>query len=122
MNRPIGERRLTLATVAAASGEDICPFDTSSTGRSVFRAFADARARFGGKRVCVVDVDDGKRTFDDILRGALALGHALKAGTKKGECVGVMLPTGAGVIATFLAVSAYGRVPAMLNFTSGPAA
>jgi acyl-[acyl-carrier-protein]-phospholipid O-acyltransferase/long-chain-fatty-acid--[acyl-carrier-protein] ligase len=113
---------LTLATVAAASGEDICPFDISSTGRSVFRAFADARAKFGGKRVCVVDVDDGKRTFDDILRGALALGHALKAGTKKGECVGVMLPTGAGVIATFLAVSAYGRVPAMLNFTSGPAA
>jgi acyl-[acyl-carrier-protein]-phospholipid O-acyltransferase / long-chain-fatty-acid--[acyl-carrier-protein] ligase len=113
---------LTLATVAAASGEDICPFDISSTGRSVFRAFADARAKFGGKRVCVVDVDDGKRTFDDILRGALALGHALKAGTKKGECVGVMLPTGAGAIATFLAVSAYGRVPAMLNFTSGPAA
>ncbi len=33
-----------------------------------------------------------------------------------------MLPTGAGAIATFLAVSAYGRVPAMLNFTSGAAA
>src|SRR6202000_3524587 len=58
----------------------------------------------------------------DSMRGPLALGHALKAGTRKGECVGVMLPTGAGAIATFLAVSAYGRVPAMLNFTSGPAA
>ena len=113
---------MTLATVAAASGEDVCPFDISSTGKSVFRGFVDARAKFGGKRVCIFDVDDSERTYDDILRGALALGHALKAGTRKGECVGVMLPTGAGAIATFLAVSAYGRIPAMLNFTSGAAA
>ncbi|HWA92221.1 MAG TPA: AMP-binding protein [Rhizomicrobium sp.] len=113
---------MTLATVAAASGEDVCPFDISSTGKPVFRAFAQARARFGGQRVCIVDVDDSQRNYDDILRGALALGHALKSGTRKGECVGVMLPTGAGAIATFLALSAYGRVPAMLNFTSGAAA
>ncbi len=119
---PGEDEDLTLATVAAASGEDVCPFDISSTGKSVFRAFAAARSRFGGKRVCIIDVDDSERNYDDILRGALALGHALKAGTKKGECIGVMLPTGAGAIATFLAVSAYGRVPAMLNFTSGPAA
>jgi acyl-[acyl-carrier-protein]-phospholipid O-acyltransferase/long-chain-fatty-acid--[acyl-carrier-protein] ligase len=94
----------------------------SSTAKPVFRAFAAARAKFGGKRVFVVDVDDSERTYDDIMRGALALGHALKAGTRSGECVGVMLPTGAGAIATFLAVSAYGRVPAMLNFTAGAAA
>jgi acyl-[acyl-carrier-protein]-phospholipid O-acyltransferase/long-chain-fatty-acid--[acyl-carrier-protein] ligase len=116
------ERALTLATVAAASGEDVCPFDISSTGKPVFRAFAQARGKFGGKRTCIVDVDDSERNYDDILRGALALGHALKSGTRSGECVGVMLPTGAGAIATFLALSAYGRVPAMLNFTAGPAA
>jgi len=113
---------LTLSTIAAASGEDVCPFDISSTGRPVFRAFVRARAEFGGSRICIADVDDSERSYDDIMRGALALGHALKAGTKAGECVGVMLPTGAGAIATFLALSAYGRVPAMLNFTSGAAA
>jgi acyl-[acyl-carrier-protein]-phospholipid O-acyltransferase/long-chain-fatty-acid--[acyl-carrier-protein] ligase len=113
---------LTLSTIAAASGEDVCPFDIASADKSVFRAFATARSRFGGKRVCVVDVDDSPRSYDDIMRGALALGHALKAGTKYGECVGVMLPTGAGAIATFMALVAYGRVPAMLNFTAGAAA
>jgi acyl-[acyl-carrier-protein]-phospholipid O-acyltransferase/long-chain-fatty-acid--[acyl-carrier-protein] ligase len=119
---PLGSETLTLATVAAASGEDVCPFDISSTGQSVFRGFARARAKFGGKRVCVIDVDDAERSYDDLMRGAFALGHALKAGTKPGECVGVMLPTGAGAIVTFLAVTAYGRVPAMLNFTAGAAA
>ena len=113
---------MTLSTVAAASGEDVCPLDMSTTSQSVFRGFVKARSKFGGKRVCIADVDDSPRTYDDILRGSLALGHALKAGTKAGECVGVMMPTGAGAIAAFFALSAYGRIPAMLNFTSGAAA
>src|SRR5262245_57364989 len=53
------------------------------------------------------------------MRAALALGHALKNGTKRGETVGVLLPTGIGSVITVLALSAYGRVPAMLNFTAG---
>ncbi len=113
---------MTLATVAAASGEDIMPFDVDNTGKSVFAAFAAARQKFDGERVCIVDVDDSERTYDDIMRGTLALGSALRAGTKSGDCVGVMLPTGAGAIVAFLALSAYGRIPAMLNFTSGAAA
>ncbi len=113
---------MTLATVAAASGEEIVPFDIAGTYKPVFSAFAKARSKFGGKRVCIIDVDDSERTYDDIMRGALALGSALKAGTKAGESVGVLLPTGAGAIVTVLALCAYGRVPAMLNFTSGAAA
>ena len=113
---------MTLATVAAASGEEIVPFDMDVTQRPVFSAFARARAKFGGKRVCIVDVDDSERTYDDIMRGALALGSALRHGTKSGESVGVLLPTGAGAIATVMALFAYGRVPTMLNFTAGAAA
>ncbi len=60
-------------------------------------------------------------TYDEIIRAAFALGHALKKGTKPGEAIGIMLPTGAGSILSFFAVSAYGRVPAMLNFTTGSA-
>src|SRR5262249_25759277 len=58
-------------------------------------------------------------TYDEILKAAFALGHALKSGTKEGDAVGVLLPTGIGSILTFFALSAYGRIPAMLNFTSG---
>jgi acyl-[acyl-carrier-protein]-phospholipid O-acyltransferase/long-chain-fatty-acid--[acyl-carrier-protein] ligase len=113
---------MTLATVAAASGEDIVPFDISHTDRPIFSAFARARAKFGGKRACIVDVDDSERTYDDIMRGALALGNALRTGTHRGESVGVLLPTGAGAIVAVLALCAYGRVPTMLNFSAGAAA
>jgi acyl-[acyl-carrier-protein]-phospholipid O-acyltransferase/long-chain-fatty-acid--[acyl-carrier-protein] ligase len=112
---------LTLATVAAASGEEITPFDIYKTQKPVFHAFAEARAKFGGKKAAIVDVDERVLNYDDILRAALALGHALKKGTRSGDCVGVMLPTGAGATIAFLALSAYGRVPAMLNFTGGVA-
>src|SRR6202012_5286994 len=37
------------------------------------------------------------------------------------EKVGVLLPTGVGAASAFLALSAFGRVPTMLNFTSGDA-
>src|SRR5512146_1735587 len=103
----VGEIRVTLATVAAASGEDVVPFDISTTRQTVFSAFVAARSRFGGKRVCIIDVDDSERTYDDIMRASLALGNALRHGTQRSEKVGVMLPTGAGAIVSFLALSAY---------------
>jgi acyl-[acyl-carrier-protein]-phospholipid O-acyltransferase/long-chain-fatty-acid--[acyl-carrier-protein] ligase len=113
---------VTLATVAAASGEEIVPFDVFRAHKPVFRALAQARSKFGGKRAALVDGDERVLTYDDIVRASLALGHALKAGTHAGEAVGVMLPSGAGAVIAFFAVSAYGRVPAMLNFTAGAAA
>ena len=33
--------------------------------------------------------------------------------------MGVLLPTGIGSVVSVFALSAYGRVPAMLNFTAG---
>jgi acyl-[acyl-carrier-protein]-phospholipid O-acyltransferase/long-chain-fatty-acid--[acyl-carrier-protein] ligase len=95
------------------------PFDPTRARRSLFSAFVDARAQFGRTRAIVTDGDERTLTYDEILRAVLALGHALKAGTKRGETVGVLLPTGIGSVIAVLALSAYGRVPAMLNFTAG---
>jgi acyl-[acyl-carrier-protein]-phospholipid O-acyltransferase/long-chain-fatty-acid--[acyl-carrier-protein] ligase len=112
---------VTVASIAAASGEETVPFDISRSEQPVFRALIDARSRYGADRAALVDGDERVLTYEDIVRAALALGHALKRGTKAGESVGIMLPTGAGSVIAFFAVSAYGRVPAMLNFTSGAA-
>jgi acyl-[acyl-carrier-protein]-phospholipid O-acyltransferase/long-chain-fatty-acid--[acyl-carrier-protein] ligase len=117
----MGKKALAVATIAAASGEDIFPLDLLRSQKSVFQALADSRAEFGGKRAAIVDGDERVLTYDEVLRAALALGHALKKGTKRGESVGIMLPTSAGAVISFFAITAYGRVPAMLNFTNGTA-
>src|SRR5579872_4313423 len=95
------------------------PFDPSSARGSLFRALVEARLEHGGETIALVDGDERALSYDDILLGCFALGSALKDGTRAGECVGVMLPTGAAATVTFFGLSAFGRVPAMLNFTTG---
>jgi acyl-[acyl-carrier-protein]-phospholipid O-acyltransferase/long-chain-fatty-acid--[acyl-carrier-protein] ligase len=94
-------------------------YDPRNAETGVFTALLAARKEYGGKKIVLHDADDRKLSYDEIIRAAFALGSALKKGTRKGEAVGVMLPTGAGAIITFFAVNAYGRVPAMLNFSAG---
>ena len=112
---------MAVATVAAASGEDIVLLDMTRTKKTIFQALIDARARFGGVRQAIIDGDERVVTYDEIVRAVLALGHALKKGTSKGECVGIMLPTSIGAVVSFFGISAFGRIPTMLNFTSGAA-
>ena len=95
------------------------PFDLATARRSVFQALTDARREHGAGKIALVDGDDRTFTYDEVILASFALGSALKRGTHAGECVGVMLPTGAAAALTFFALSAYGRVPTMLNFTSG---
>jgi acyl-[acyl-carrier-protein]-phospholipid O-acyltransferase/long-chain-fatty-acid--[acyl-carrier-protein] ligase len=85
----------------------------------LFSGFLRARSQFGGKKQIILDGDERALTYDEITRASFALGSALKSHTNKDENVGVMLPTGAGAIIAFYALQAYGRVPAMFNFTSG---
>ena len=110
---------LAAANVTAFSGADILPLDMIRTEKSIFQALIDARARYGGKRQAIVDGDERVMTYDELVRAALALGNALKKGTSLRESVGVMLPTSIASVVTFFGVSAFGRVPTMLNFTSG---
>jgi acyl-[acyl-carrier-protein]-phospholipid O-acyltransferase/long-chain-fatty-acid--[acyl-carrier-protein] ligase len=95
-------------------------FHVTNARRGVFQALLDARREYGGSKVAIHDAnDDRKLTYDEIVRAAFALGAGLKPLAKAREAVGVMLPTGAGAVIAFLALNAYGRVPAMLNFTAG---
>lgn len=88
--------------------------------RSLFSALLRARSRYGGRKEILIDADDRRLTYDEIVRAAFALGHAITRNTKRGEAVGVMMPTSAGGVIAFFAVLAFGRVPAMINFTAGP--
>ena len=95
------------------------PFKLSRAKTDLFSALLRAKSQFGGKKVAIVDGDEREITYAEIVRASFGLGNALKKFTKKDEKVGVLLPTGAGAVIAFYALEAYGRVPAMLNFTAG---
>ena len=99
--------------------EPLAPFDPSYARRTLFGALVDAGKRFGMERKILIDGDERALTYREIIRAALALGYALKKGTRFGDSVGVMLPTGVGSLIAVFALCAYGRTPTMVNFTAG---
>ena len=95
------------------------PFDPAPAHKTLLEALLDARRRFGGPKTAIHDADGTKLSYDQLLTAVFALGASLRRGTSPGESVGILLPTSAASVISFLGLSAYGRIPAMLNFTSG---
>src|SRR5262249_29061124 len=94
-------------------------FELSRTRVSLFEALLRARDAKGGKTPILEDHERRVLSYDMLVQAAFALGGKLESLTRPREIVGVMLPTGVGCTATFFALHAIGRVPAMLNFTAG---
>jgi acyl-[acyl-carrier-protein]-phospholipid O-acyltransferase/long-chain-fatty-acid--[acyl-carrier-protein] ligase len=87
--------------------------------RSIFQAYLASARKNGAETVALTDGDGKKYKYKDLTRASFAIGGAIARMTAKKERVGVMLPTGAAAMVAFFAVLSRGRVPAMLNFTSG---
>jgi len=94
-------------------------YDARAGERSLFDALLDARDRYGAKKPILEDQDRNPLSYTDLVRASFALGRRIAGFTEKGERVGVLLPSGSGVVVTFFGLHAFGRVPTMLNFTAG---
>lgn len=94
-------------------------FQTSNIERTLFSALLDARNVHGGDHIVIDDVQRKPQSYDRLVTGSFVLGKRFAAITGRGENVGVLLPSMASTVTTLMALQAYGRVPAMLNFTIG---
>lgn len=92
---------------------------TDARHTSLFEALLAARARRSGRAPFFEDVRGVRLSLDRLLLGALLLGRRLERETARGEAVGLFLPNACATIATFMALQAIGRVPAMLNYAAG---
>jgi acyl-[acyl-carrier-protein]-phospholipid O-acyltransferase/long-chain-fatty-acid--[acyl-carrier-protein] ligase len=96
-------------------------FRTTSTDRTVIAAVIEAAKIHGGKWLAIEDPTSGRLTYKRLLQATAILGAKLMPLALEGRPVGVMLPTSNGAAVTVLALLSGGRVPAMINFTSGAA-
>jgi len=94
-------------------------FDSAQAQSSIFDALIAAARKHGIKKPILEDQERNPLTYLDLIRASFALGGKIAAFTKKGERVGVMLPSSVGGVVTFFALHAFGRIPTMLNFTAG---
>jgi len=96
------------------------PLDPRHVEETVFDALISAREKFGDKEI-LEDLDRKPLTYTGLIRSAFVLGRKIAAMTEPGERVGILLPSSSGVVVTYFGLHAHGRVPVMLNFTSGQA-
>ena len=96
-------------------------FTTTSTDRTVVEAVIEAAEEHGGKWLAIEDPTSGQLTYKRLLQATRILGDKLMPLAPEGRAIGVMLPTSNGGAVTVLALMSGGRVPAMINFTSGAA-
>ncbi len=85
-------------------------------GTTIPEVFLAQAARNPG-RAAVADQTGGVRTYRDLVTVILALRPALQA--IPGPYVGIMLPASGGAAAAFLAVACAGKIPVMVNWSTG---
>ncbi|HYG85246.1 MAG TPA: AMP-binding protein [Azospirillum sp.] len=88
--------------------------------RSLFDALLDARSRFGHGVPILNDAERQPLTYGRLVLASVALGRALTRLSARGEVVGVLLPNANAVAVTLFGLQAFGRVPALLNYSMGP--
>jgi acyl-[acyl-carrier-protein]-phospholipid O-acyltransferase/long-chain-fatty-acid--[acyl-carrier-protein] ligase len=96
-------------------------FAAARIDTTLFDALLDAREQHGGSHLIADDLEMRALSYRTLVTGSFALGAVLARSTRPGERVGVLLPTSRASLVTFFALQAEGRVPAMLNFSTGPA-
>ena len=89
--------------------------------RTFFEAFLDTIDKFGGKTKIIEDMNAVEETYQELLKKSLALGRIACKVSKPNEVVGVLMPNVTNTVALILGMSAFNRIPAMLNYTSGTA-
>lgn len=94
-------------------------FDSSHYRKPLFTSVLQAMKIHGANHVIADDVKREPLTYRRLVAKSLVLGRKLAALTQHGEYVGMLLPNMTGTLITFLALHAFGRVPAMLNFSMG---
>ncbi|MCW2239058.1 AMP-binding protein [Azospirillum canadense] len=96
--------------------------DAYDQNRSVFDALLDARSRFGRNTRILEDAERQPLTYGRLVLGSVALGHALTRAAGRGgaRSWASCCPTPRRLAITIFALQAFGRVPAMLNYSMGP--
>ena len=114
-----GRKRRKLAGVQLYDLMSEMLFDSADKEKTLYNSLVDQVHLHGRKHVIAEEASRQKMNYGQLLTRSTALGNALSRRTQKGEFVGIMLPNALSTVVSFFALQAYGRVPAMLNFSTG---
>ncbi|HCC23987.1 MAG TPA: acyl-[ACP]--phospholipid O-acyltransferase [Holosporales bacterium] len=97
-------------------------FKTSPIETPLFKGLIDASYTYGFRTPILEDASRTVLSYGNLLSKSFALGRLITRKTPGTEPIGLLLPNTHGLIISFWALQSVGRLPALLNYTGGPAA
>jgi acyl-[acyl-carrier-protein]-phospholipid O-acyltransferase/long-chain-fatty-acid--[acyl-carrier-protein] ligase len=94
-------------------------FRTSNVDMTLFESVLEAKHMHGRRQNVLEDIERNPINYSKLVLGSFILGGKLKKQAAVRENVGLLLPNSVGAVVTFMGLEAYGRVPAMLNYSTG---
>lgn len=94
-------------------------FVTKDREQTLYDALMKAEHVNGDNAIIAEDVARKPMKFKRLVRGSIVIGRKLASITKRSENVGMLLPNSCAALVAFFGLQAFGRVPAMLNFSAG---
>lgn len=94
-------------------------FMTGDRKQTLYQALLKSQYVNGPDSIVADDINMSPVKFKKLIAGTAVLGRKISVVTEKGENVGIMLPNTVACLVSFFSMQAIGRVPAMINFSSG---
>jgi acyl-[acyl-carrier-protein]-phospholipid O-acyltransferase/long-chain-fatty-acid--[acyl-carrier-protein] ligase len=94
-------------------------FKTSNIDRTLPQALLDAAKLHGHSRIILEDIQRKPLSYSKIIMGSAVLGRKLASLTPGEKNVALLLPNANGPVVAFFGLLTRGRVPAMLNYSTG---
>ena len=87
--------------------------------RTLYMAMLDASKQFGKKKIILEDIKREKVNYGELILRSILLSCLIKKRTNADEHVGILLPNVNAFPIFFFALQFIGRIPTLLNYTSG---
>lgn len=113
------ERKYTFAEDKIYDLMNKMRLESFNTDQTLFEALLEGASLSRTKSRALEDMTRETASFRQLFLSSFALGAKLEKLTKEGSYVGLMMPNLNATMYAFFGLSIYGRVPAMINFTSG---
>ncbi len=94
-------------------------FRTSKIDRTLWQALLDARSVHGSDRKIIEDIQRQPTSYGQIITRSFVLGRRLAALTPNQKNVAVLMPNAISNVYAIFGLLAFGKSPAMLNFSTG---
>lgn len=95
-------------------------YDSYDKEMPIFKALACSMKMAGRFKPILEDTARKPMKFAMVFLKSFILGRLLNKKLENEKYVGLMMPTSSACAMTFFGLQAYGKIPCMMNFTSGP--